>query len=112
MNVFLPSIDPMDSTIKGICSLARWSRYETRYSFPVSFIVLSLPMQRVVIDIPDNKFKFFMELVNNLGFKKVRRLTPEQREFVEDLQNSLEEVNLLQEGKLEKQSAEDFLNEL
>ncbi|MFO7933856.1 MAG: hypothetical protein R6U78_07225 [Bacteroidales bacterium] len=53
-----------------------------------------------------------MELVNNLGFKKVRRLTPEQREFVEDLQNSLEEVNLLQEGKLEKQSAEDFLNEL
>lgn len=69
-------------------------------------------MQRVVIDIPDNKFKFFMELVKNLGFKKVRRLTPEQREFVDDLQNSLKEVKLMQEGKLEKQSAEDFLNEL
>ncbi len=49
-------------------------------------------MQKVVIDIPDNKFKFFMELVHNLGFKKVRRLTPEQREFVDDLQNSLEDA--------------------
>jgi len=69
-------------------------------------------MQRVVIDIPDNKFKFFMELVNNLGFKKVRKLSSEQQEFVDDLQHSLEQVKLMQEGKLEKQSAEDFLNEL
>ncbi len=69
-------------------------------------------MQRVVIDIPDSKFKFFMELVNNLGFKKVRQLDPEQQEFVDDLQHSLKEVKLMQEGKLEKQTAEDFLNEL
>ena len=53
-----------------------------------------------------------MELVNNLGFKKVRQLTHEQQEFVDDLQHSLEEVKLMQEGKIEKQSAEDFLNEL
>jgi hypothetical protein len=71
-----------------------------------------MAMQRIVIDIPDNKLKFFMELVNNLGFKKVRQLTPEQREFVDDLQHSLKEVKLMQEGKLEKQTAEDFLNEL
>ena len=69
-------------------------------------------MQRVVIDIPDNKLKFFMELVNNLGFKKVRQLDSEQQEFVDDLQHSLKEVKLMQEGKLEKQTAEDFLNEL
>lgn len=69
-------------------------------------------MQRVVIDIPDNKLKFFMELVNNLGFKKVRQLDAEQQEFVDDLQHSLKEVKLMQEGRLEKQSAEDFLNEL
>jgi hypothetical protein len=69
-------------------------------------------MQKVVIDIPDNKLKFFMELVNNLGFKKVRQLSSVQQEFVDDLQHSLEEVKLMQEGKLEKQSAEDFLNEL
>lgn len=71
-----------------------------------------MAMQRIVIDIPDNKLKFFMELVNNLGFKKVRQLDSEQQEFVDDLQHSLKEVKLMQEGKLEKQSAEDFLNEL
>ncbi len=69
-------------------------------------------MRKVVIDIPDNKLKFFIELVNNLGFKKVRQLTSNQQEFVDDLQHSLEEVKLMQEGKLEKQSADDFLNEL
>ena len=69
-------------------------------------------MQRIVIDIPDSKLKFFMELVNNLGFKKVRQLDSEQQEFVDDLQHSLKEVKLMQEGKLEKQTAEDFLNEL
>lgn len=69
-------------------------------------------MQRVVIDIPDNKISFFLELVKNLGFKKVKRLSDEQREFVDDLKHSLEQVKQHQEGKIKLQSAEDFLNEL
>jgi uncharacterized protein YpuA (DUF1002 family) len=69
-------------------------------------------MQRVVIDIPDNKFNFFMELVNNLGFKKVRKLSKEQHQFVDDLQDSLEQVKQHQEGKIKLQSAKDFLHEL
>ena len=69
-------------------------------------------MQRVVIDIPDNKFKFFMELVNNLGFKKVKQISKEQQQFVDDLKQSLEQVNQHQEGKIKLQSAKDFLNEL
>lgn len=69
-------------------------------------------MRRVVIDIPENKFNFFMELVNNLGFKKVKQLSKEQKEFVDDLQNSLDQVKEHQEGKTELQSARDFLDEL
>ena len=69
-------------------------------------------MQRVVIDIPDNKFNFFMELVNNLGFKKVKQISKEQQKFVDDLQHSLEQVKKHQEGKIELQSARDFLDEL
>jgi len=71
-----------------------------------------LKMQRVVIDIPDNKINFFLELVKNLGFKKVKRITDKQKEFVDDLKHSLEQVKLHQEGKIKLQSAEDFLNEL
>ncbi len=69
-------------------------------------------MQRVVIDIPDNKFNFFMELVNNLGFKKVKKISKDQQQFVDDLQNSLEQVKQHQEGKIKLQSARDFLNEI
>ncbi len=69
-------------------------------------------MQRVVLDIPDNKINFFMELVSNLGFKKVKRLSKEQKEFVDDLRDSLNEVELHRQGKIKLQQARDFLNEL
>lgn len=69
-------------------------------------------MQRIVIEIPDNKLSFFMELVNNLGFKKVRKISKEQEEFVNDLQDALHQVNEHQSGKIELQEAKDFLNEL
>ena len=69
-------------------------------------------MQRIVIDIPDNKINFFMELINNLGFKKVKRLSKEQKGFVDDLKHSLEEVEQHRQGKIQLQPARDFLNEL
>ena len=69
-------------------------------------------MQRVVLDIPDNKINFFLELVSNLGIKKVQRLSSKQKEFVYDLKDSLNEVDLHRQGKIELQSARDFLNEL
>lgn len=69
-------------------------------------------MQRIVLDIPDNKINFFLELVNNLGIKKVQRLSKEQKEFVDDLKDSLNEVELHRQGKIELQTARDFINEL
>lgn len=69
-------------------------------------------MQRVVLDIPDNKINFFLELVSNLGIKKVHRLTSKQKEFVDDLKDSLNEVELHKQGKIKLQSARDFINEL
>ncbi len=53
-----------------------------------------------------------MELVNNLGFKKIKRLSNEQNEFVEDLKQSLTEVEQHMKCKIKLQSARDFLNEL
>jgi hypothetical protein len=69
-------------------------------------------MTRIVIDIPDSKVGFFMELIKNLGIKKVQKLSDKQKNFVDDLQHSLEQVKQHQEGKIKLQSAEDFLNEL
>lgn len=71
-----------------------------------------LIMQKVVIEIPDNKITFFMELVNALGFKRAKRLSNEQLEFVDDLKLSLNEVEEHRKGKVELQTARDFANEL
>ena len=72
----------------------------------------TVAMQRVVIDIPDNKFKFFMELVNNLGFKKVRKLTIQQQEFIDDTRKSLKQVEQHLKGEIKLKSADQLLNEL
>lgn len=69
-------------------------------------------MQRVVIDIPDNKFNFFMELINNLGFKNIKQISNDKQNLIDDLQHSLNQVKLHQKGKLELQSAKEFLDEL
>ena len=69
-------------------------------------------MQKIIIEIPDNKINFFLELAHNLGFKKIERLTKKQAEFVDELKESLNEVELHRQGKIKLQSAKDFLNEL
>ena len=51
------------------------------------------------------------QTVNSAG-EAAKKLAKKQQELVDDLKHSLEEVKLMQEGKIEKQSAEDFLKEL
>jgi len=53
-----------------------------------------------------------MDLVDNLGFKKVKQVSKEQQQFLDDLQHSLEQVKQHQEDKIELQSAREFLDEL
>jgi hypothetical protein len=72
-------------------------------------------MQRVVIDIPDNKYAFFMELVKSLGFVKVpgeAKLTKNQQEFVEGTKNSLEQVERHLKGEIKLKTADQLFNEL
>jgi hypothetical protein len=74
-------------------------------------------MQRVVIDIPDSKVDFFLELVKNLGFsieKKegMKKLTRKQQEFVEGLKDALNDVELHRQGKKKLKTIDQLLDEL
>lgn len=56
-----------------------------------------------------------MEVERNIGFVMVHmeeKLTPSQREFVNDLKHSLEQVELHLQGKIQLQDDYEFLNEL
>ena len=66
-------------------------------------------MKQLTLNIDDSKFKAFLEFIKTLDYVKVEEVGDPS---LEELQNSLKQVNLMQEGKLPKQSAKDFLNEL
>lgn len=66
-------------------------------------------MKQLTLNISDNKFNTFLEFIKTLDYVEVPEV---DQKALNELQNSLREVKLMQEGKIEKQSAEDFLNEL
>jgi hypothetical protein len=72
-------------------------------------------MKQVVLNIPDNKYPFFMELVKSLGFVKVPdelELTTEQQEFVEGTKKSLEQVEQHIKGEIKLKTADQLFDEL
>ncbi len=72
-------------------------------------------MKQVVLNIPDNKYPFFMKLVKNLRFVKVSeeaKLTKEQHKFVEGTKKSLEQVEQHLKGEVKLKSADQLFDEL
>jgi len=72
-------------------------------------------MKQVVLNIPDNKYPFFMELVKSLGFIKVpeeAKLTKKQQEFVEGTKKSLEQIEQHLKGEIKLKTADQLFNEL
>ena len=72
-------------------------------------------MKQVVLNVPDNKYPFFMELVKSLGFVKVpdeAKLTKSQQEFVEGTKKSLEQVEQHLKGEVKLKTADQLFNEL
>lgn len=55
------------------------------------------------------KFDAFLKFFKTLDYVKVE---DNKEKDLEELQSSLKQVKLMKEGKLPKQSANDFLNEL
>jgi len=72
-------------------------------------------MKQVVLNVPDNKYTFFMELVKSLRFVKVPeeiKLDKKQKEFVEGTKNSLEQVDRHLKGEVKLKTADQLYNEL
>lgn len=67
---------------------------------------------KVLLDIPDNKEAFVMELLDAFNFIKKTTITSDNEDILNNLQQSVKELNLINEGKLESSSAREFLNEL
>jgi hypothetical protein len=68
-------------------------------------------MKQVTLNIKENKFRFFMELVKSLDFVQVDDGDSKEA-ILSNIKKGLEEVKLARQGKLKTTPAKDFLNEL
>jgi hypothetical protein len=70
-------------------------------------------MKQVIVEIPDKKYPFFIELVKSLGLKNV---SPSEKlgknEIKAGIKEAVEEMKLIKAGKKKARNAEDFLNGL
>ena len=69
-------------------------------------------MKQVTLNIKENKFRFFMELVKSLDFVQVDDKGDSKEAILSNIKKGLEEVKLARQGKLKTTPAKDFLNEL
>ncbi len=64
-------------------------------------------MKQLTLNISDNKYQTFLEFIKTLDYVEV----PEaDKRSLSELQNSLKQVKMMQEGKIEKQNVQDFIN--
>jgi len=70
-------------------------------------------MKQITLNIPEDKYSFFLELVENLGLEKVKEEQIEAgQEVLEGLEQGFKEVKMIQEGKMNGTPLKKFLNEL
>jgi hypothetical protein len=66
-------------------------------------------MQQLTLNIRDNKFNAFLEFIKTLDYVEVPEV---DKKALAELQSSFKQVKMMREGKIEKQTANDFLNDL
>jgi hypothetical protein len=80
-------------------------------------------MKQLVINIPDNEYRFFMKVIKNFPFVEVderknklleleAKLTPAKRKIWGSIKEGLNEVDLIGQGNIKAKTAKEFLNEL
>ncbi|MEB2783657.1 hypothetical protein [Algoriphagus persicinus] len=67
---------------------------------------------KVLLDIQDNKASMLLNALKALPYVKTKQLTGEKAELLSELNEAVEELKLILEGKKEARDAEEFLSEL
>jgi hypothetical protein len=78
----------------------------------IKFEYKTKAVMKVLLDIKDDKADFVMELLENFNFVKTELISPSKARFLEEFKQTIEEVNLAEQGKLKVKSAEQLIDEL
>jgi hypothetical protein len=67
---------------------------------------------KFVLEVKESKAAALMALLNDLPYVKTKPLTPYRAKVMEDLKESIDEMNLVLAGKLDARDADELLNKL
>jgi hypothetical protein len=67
---------------------------------------------KMILDVKDSKAAALMAVLNDLPYVKTKPLTPYKAKVMEDIKQSVDEMNLVLAGKLEARDADELLDEL
>ena len=66
-------------------------------------------MKQLTLNISESKYQTFLDFVRTLDYVEIPEV---DKMALDELQSSFLELRKMMDGELEKQTAEDFLNEL
>jgi hypothetical protein len=70
-------------------------------------------MKQITLNIPENMYSFFNELIQKLGLEKVKEVSTEsEEEILAGIEQGLKEVKMIEAGKIKGKALQNFLNEL
>ncbi len=65
-----------------------------------------------LVEVDDKKAKFFQEMLKHLRFAKAKPLTKANVQFINELQQSIDEVKLAKKGKIKLIKAQELIDGL
>ena len=67
---------------------------------------------KVLLDIKDNKAMHLMEVLKGLSYVKAKTISNEKALLIEEIQEAVENLKQVRQGKIKARSAKDLLHEL
>jgi hypothetical protein len=73
-------------------------------------------MKTLTIQIPDNKYPVFLEMIKTMGIAtkniQLMETEPTKEQILDGIKNGVEEINLIKAGKKKAVLLKDFLSDL
>ncbi len=67
---------------------------------------------KIIVEIPDSKADFFIELLNNLKHVKFKIISTEKAQLIEEIKEAVDNLNLVKQNKVKANPAKDLIDEL
>jgi hypothetical protein len=67
---------------------------------------------KVLLDIKDSKASSLMDVLNGLSYVKVKAISDEKAQLIEEIKEAVENLKLVRQGKLKARPARELLDEL